>query len=73
MGEVAHDERVIKRDTAHGECRLVGEESRLDMLDCEWTYFPIVSLKPHAVEAAIIASDGVANAAALEVGRRLRQ
>ena len=71
MREVAHDERVVEGDAARRECRLVGEERGLDVLDFEWPHLPAVGLKANPIESAAIAGDRVANAAALEVGRRL--
>ena len=73
MAEVAHDESVVEGDTASRKRRLVGEEGRLDVFDCQWTHLPTVGLKPNTIKTAAITSDGVANAAALKVGGRLGQ
>ena len=73
MGKVAHEEGVVKGDTACWESRLVGEEGRLDLLDCERTHLPMVGLKPDAIEPAAVAGDGVPHAATLEEGGRIGQ
>src|SRR5687768_12827407 len=73
MAEVAHDESVIESGAACGKCRLVGEERRLEVLDCKGTHLPAVGLKPNAIEPAPFAGDGVADAAALEETGRLSQ
>lgn len=73
VDEVAHDQCVIKGNGANGKHALVREERRLDVLNSQGPYLPVVGLEPNAVEAVAVASDGVANTAALEVSGRLGQ
>ena len=76
VADVSHDESVVENDTAIWKFRAVGEKGGLDVLDCKRVHLPPVSLKSDAIETAAVASDRVANTAALEIrgrfGERLK-
>ena len=73
MPNIAHDERMVERDTANRKNGPITEEGGLDVLDGEWAYLPIVGLQPDTIQPAAIAGNGVANAPSFEVPRRLGQ
>ena len=55
--DIAHDKRVVERNTASRKHGRIREECRMDLLDSERMDTPVVRVKPDAIESGGIVSN----------------